>query len=332
MADYSPDTDPRSSNSLIRAYLASKQMQPGNPNYAQAVRTALSANAANPGLIPGLVNSTPSTEADDQAAMAAARHGIGGNSRGAGLPIPPIPPGAPPPGGGGGGGGDTSAPPPSGGGGPSDDEISSALLASAIASGGGAGALLMKRALANRKPATPAAPHIAGVEGPGGQFELPLEGGKGAAPPRQGELPLQGGGPRVNQPELPLFGGGGPQQGDLFGPRSAAAPAAPVPPAPPAGPRSDIPFDAQGKPVYGGSPRGQPVQAPPITVHTGQPITSVEQFTAANPGASIPAPDPAVVSAPPQITDTVPAIDEAGARVRKPGRARASRARVPPRV
>jgi hypothetical protein len=205
MADYSPDTDPRSSNSLIRAYLASKQMQPGNPNYAQAVRTALSANAANPGLIPGLVNSTPSTEADDQAAMAAARHGIGGNSRGAGLPIPPIPPGAPPPGGGGGGGGDTSAPPPSGGGGPSDDEISSALLASAIASGGGAGALLMKRALGNRKPATPAVPHVAGVEGPGGQFELPLEGGKGAAPPRQGELPLQGGGPRVNQPELPLL-------------------------------------------------------------------------------------------------------------------------------
>jgi hypothetical protein len=306
MADYSPDTDPRSSNSLIRAYLASKQMQPGNPNYAQAVRTALSANAANPGLIPGLVNSTPSTEADDQAAMAAARHGIGGNSRGAGLPIPPIPPGAPT-GGGGGGGGDTSAPPPSGGGGPSDDEISSALLASAIASGGGAGALLMKRALANRKPATPAVPHVAGVEGPGGQFELPLEGGKGAAPPRQGELPLQGGGPRVNQPELPLVGGGGPQQGDLFGPRSATAPAAPV-------------------------PRGQPVQAPPITVHTGQPITSVEQFTAANPGASIPAPDPAVVPAPPQITDTVPAIDEAGARVKKPGRARASRARLPPRI
>jgi hypothetical protein len=289
MADYSPDTDPRSSNSLIRAYLASKQMQPGNPNYAQAVRTALSANAANPGTIPGLMNSTPSTEADDQAAMAAARHGIGGNSGAVARAAPPARPELPDSapgsetrvggtGGGTGAGGNTSAP-------PTGDELSNALVAAAIASGAGGAGLLMNQLWKNRSPSASAtAPPVAGVEGPGGQFELPLEGGKGTAPLRQGELPLQGG-PRVNQPELPLSGGSGAQQGDLFGPRVAPGPAAPV---------------------------------PPITVHTSpQPITSVEQFTAANPGASIPAPDPAVVPPPPQVTDTVPE-NRPTVRARKP--------------
>ena len=85
MAEYNPDTDPRSSNNLIRAYLASKGIQPNMPGYAQSVRTALEANA-NPntrGTIPGLVNSTPSTEADDQAAMAArsALRGSGGGGQ-----------------------------------------------------------------------------------------------------------------------------------------------------------------------------------------------------------------------------------------------------------
>jgi hypothetical protein len=63
-------------------------LQPTSEN----VRRALEGNAANPGLIPGLVNSTPSTEADDQAAMARARAGSGGGGSTSALPTPPVPP------------------------------------------------------------------------------------------------------------------------------------------------------------------------------------------------------------------------------------------------
>src|SRR4051812_24325363 len=90
MPEFNTDTDPRGSNSLIRSYLASKGLQSNGEN----IRRALEGNAANSGLIPGLVNSTPSTEADDQAAMAAAargRAGAGGGNTSA-LPTPPLPP------------------------------------------------------------------------------------------------------------------------------------------------------------------------------------------------------------------------------------------------
>src|SRR3954453_4765479 len=102
MADYDPSTDPRSSNSLIHGYLASK----GLPLTAENVRRALEANNANPGMIKNsassLVNSLPSTEAEDQAAMAARAGGRAGG--GSNVPTPPVPPAT----GGGGGGGDTS--------------------------------------------------------------------------------------------------------------------------------------------------------------------------------------------------------------------------------
>jgi hypothetical protein len=83
MADYNPDTDPRSSNSLIRAYLASKGYDLNGGN----VRRAVEGNAANPGLIPGLVNSRPSTDAEDQAAMAAHSALRGGGGRAVSLPV-----------------------------------------------------------------------------------------------------------------------------------------------------------------------------------------------------------------------------------------------------
>src|SRR3954464_347985 len=102
MSDYDPSKDPRSSNALIQAYLASKGLQPTGDN----VRRALEGNNANPGMIKGLMNSLPSTEAEDQAAMAAARGRASGGG-GSSIPVPPVPPA----GGGGGGGGNTSAAP-----------------------------------------------------------------------------------------------------------------------------------------------------------------------------------------------------------------------------
>lgn len=235
MSDYNPDADPRSATSLVRQYLATQGMQPSNPNYAQAVRTALSANAANPGMIHNDA-STLINQGLPAATAAPVSGGGGGGGGGRGIPTPPIPPGAETVRG---GESTTSAAPTvaGGGGAPTGDELNSAMIAAAIGAGTGAGAYGLKRLWQNRAGAS--AP-VSAAPAPG------------------------------------------------------AAPAVPLP-----GPRVDTQFDPQGKPAYSGGPRGQPVEpvpaAPASAALPVQPITSVEQFRAANPGAAVAVPStPAV--------------------------------------
>ena len=116
MPDYNPDSDPRSSNVLIQSYLMSKGITPGMPGYAQSVRTALEANAANPGLIQDYASTLYNGGPPD----ADARRGAARASSGPGIPTPPIPPPA----------GNTSAqptsaqpPPPAASGGLPPDEF-----------------------------------------------------------------------------------------------------------------------------------------------------------------------------------------------------------------
>jgi hypothetical protein len=300
MSDYDPSKDPRSSSSLIQAYLASKGLQPTGEN----VRRALEANNANPGMIKNsassLVNSLPSTEAEDQAAMAARGHG------GSGLPTPPIPPGAnrelpdsaggsetrvggtggTGAGGGAGGGGSstTSAAPTGGGGGvsvaPAEDELSNALIAAAIGGGTGLAANRMRQVWQNRSPSsTP----VTAVEPP------------------------------------------------------AAAVAAPAEPLP--GPRVGTQFDAQGKPAYSGGPRGQlppsvpatpsPAPAPSQAITPPDAFVDPELTRRLNAGTPVPGPTAEQIKANP-MTASVPAAEVAPTGTRAPrARVRAPRVKIP---
>ena len=78
--------DAMSPTTMVLNYLKARGYQPTSEN----VRRALEANMRDPGVITGLRSDRGATEAEDQAAMAAARGGgRGGGSR---LPVPPIPP------------------------------------------------------------------------------------------------------------------------------------------------------------------------------------------------------------------------------------------------
>jgi hypothetical protein len=377
MSDYNPASDPRSANSLIHAYLASKGLQPTGEN----VRRALEANAAHPGMISSpeggqLFNQSPG-------AAGAAVRGPGGS----GIPTPPVPssfdepgsvlPGAPS---GpsrdsasgsetrvGGTGGSTSAPPvappavqpgasrptpgapaspappvggtangpslgqqilsgltnafsssqdaqptmPSGGGssaGLTNDELNNALIASALGTAGAGGAYMAH--LWNTRKLEP--PMDANK-----QVQMDLRGGSGTAPPRQGDLPLQGGGSRVNQPELPLQGGGSRPQGDLFNPRpppGALPPAQPatVPP-PPAPSQAVRPPNAFVDPALTNRLNAGPLPTLPAQPVPPQPVITPDQFRAQNPGT---------VNVPPaEVAPTAP-------RARAP-RVRVGRIRAP---
>src|SRR5580765_3157150 len=72
--------DQLSPTTLVMKYLQSKGVSPNMPNYGAQVRAALDANNKDPTLIPGLRNDRPATEAEDQAAMAAAKGGRSGGS------------------------------------------------------------------------------------------------------------------------------------------------------------------------------------------------------------------------------------------------------------
>lgn len=295
MSGYNPDTDPQSSNSLIRAYLASK----GVPLNGENVRRALEANNANAGTIPGLVNSLPSTEAEDQAAMAAARGrgGAAGSGIGATRGTTASPNQV--------AGQDTSAAPGAESGGSGDDSQFPWLAAAA----GGAGAAL--------------APILSRLRGGGSQTRVPAtatEPGMDLGDIRlslnRPELagPVDVGGAQVNlgrqaQPRL-LPNAAQPSIGSsvLAGePLSIGAPA----------PQLAAPQSADGRPVANPNEpipmRGPgPPDVIPLPGQRVQPIQTPDQFIANNP-----------------ITGNVPAIEVAPSGTRAPRRARAARVRVP---
>ena len=88
MADTQLVDDPLSPTTIIRQYLMQNKMPLTPENY----RRALEGNANNPGLIPGLRNNAPTSEAQDQADMKAAAPRSRGSDRGRQpLPTPPLP-------------------------------------------------------------------------------------------------------------------------------------------------------------------------------------------------------------------------------------------------
>jgi hypothetical protein len=303
MADYNPGTDPQSSNSLIRAYLASKGLQANGEN----VRRALEANYANRGTIPGLVNSLPSTEAEDQAAMAAARHGIGGNSRGAGIPTPPNPAGT---------SGlplaqqDTSAAPGSASDGSGDGEGFPWLAAAAGGAGAAMAPLLSRlaggRSSQTRVPATATEP---GMDL--GDIRLSLNRPELAGPVDVGGAQVNLG--RQAQPRL-LPNAAQPSLGAGIVNGEPLSIGAPAPQLPAPAPQLAAPQTVDGRPV------ANPNEPIPLSRPGAPDVIELPKNRVRVQAGSGPVP------AEPQITDTVPAIDTPStARVRKP---RASRARV----
>lgn len=287
MPEYNPDTDPRSSNTLIRAYLASK----GLPLNGENVRRAMEANNANAGTIPGLVNSLPSTEAEDQAAMAAARGGGGGGGGGA-RTAPAAPatlPAAQQ---------DTSAPPGAATPG-SDGDDGSWLLPLAA---GGAGAAL--------------APLLNRLRGSGAS-NTRVPGGPGQPGMDIGNVSLS-----LNRPQLPPPVDVGGAQVNLGRQPRLLSNAAP--PSLGAG-------IVNGEPLSIGAPA--PQLAAPQSMDARPVANPNEPMPMRGPGPPpvIPLPAPPVVAPPPQLTDTVPAIDAVSPRVKTP-RTRAPRARVSARI
>lgn len=182
---------------------------------------------------------------------------------------------------------------PSGGGssaGLTNDELNRALIASAFGTAGASGAY-MAHQWNTRRPEPPMDANK--------QVQMDLRGGSGTAPPRQGELVLQGGGPRVNQPELPLQGGGSRPQGDLFNPRpppGALPPSQPatVPPAP-APSQPILPPDAFVDPAL--TRRLNAFTPVPGSEVPPQSIITPDQLRAQNPGtANVPAAEVAPTS------------------------------------
>lgn len=297
MPEYDPATDPRSSNSLIHGYLASK----GLPLTSENVSRALAANVANRGTIPGLINSSPSTEEEDQAAVAAARGG-GGGARAAARTQPAVPASA-----------DTSAAPAANM--PTDDgsglPLWQQILMGAATGAGYAGSRLLGRN-AGKQP---------GV-GETGQPDVRLELNRPALeapsqPAIVGDKPasLRLGGPEVNpgvagveQPRLLPSAArvgqlSGPEaQFQVTGPQAPQQLAAPLDARPTANPDVAIP-----------APRPAAPDVIPLPGARTQPIVSPEQFQAVNPGAA--------VNANP-VTGNVPM------EAASPVRARAPRARV----
>jgi hypothetical protein len=305
MSDYDPSKDPRSSNALINAYLASKGLQPTGEN----VRRALEGNNANPGMIKGLVNSLPSTEAEDQAAMATrAGSRAGGGSN---IPAPPVPPA------GGGGGGDTSAAP----GAPATDSSSWPLWQQILAGAATGLGFVGGSRLGNKKGAA-AEPGVGETGLPDVRLSLnrpeiassPAQIGNEAGTVRLGGTAAESNVAGLTQPRL-LPSAASPQlsgpdaQFQVGGPETPKQLTAPNDARPVADPDVAIP--------------GQRPAAPEVVALPGsrvQPIQSPDQFTAANPGANVT----------PQLTDNVPAIDTISPRAK--GRTRAPRVRVTPRI
>jgi hypothetical protein len=170
--------DALSPTTLVLNYLKARGYTPSTEN----VRRALEANARDPGVIGGLRSDTAATDADDKAAMAAARGNAGGGAGGGDsrpMPVPPIPPtgGAP----------NTSAAPA-----PSDGSVSSSLGDRIIA---GLGAVL---------PSAASALLGRGGPPPGATGGIPAPGGPGGPPQLGGpQLSPQLGGPEVGAPQLP---------------------------------------------------------------------------------------------------------------------------------
>lgn len=174
--------DALSPTTQVLNYLKARGYTPSTEN----VRRALEANQRDPGVIGGLRSDTAATEADDQAAMAAARGGGANAGGGAGsrpLPIPPIPPtgGAP----------NTSAPPAPGGGITGD-------LGSKIIAGLGAVLPSALSALLPRSgaPAAPGGMPAPGVTAGAPQLTGPIDGAPQLpAPPAQLAPPPPGASP-----------------------------------------------------------------------------------------------------------------------------------------
>lgn len=357
MADYNPDTDPRSSNSLIHGYLQSK----GLPLTSENVRRALEANAQNPGMIRNdaskLYNGLPATEAEDQAAMAAAaanrapasaaRPGASNPSMNDGQNMNPNTSASPNSGGGGGGSGGSNT-----GGGGGGLDFSSMPWLESILTGGAVGAGYgASRLFGNRSPGTAATPNAPGV--PAVNLAPPAE--TGGMRPTQGPvdritLPeneysrvvpqLNGTSNRLTSPEMPLLGdephfvmtARGPQPA-LGGsaPQQAIGAPAPQLEAPRLqitgpGPQADVrPQAVPEQPIALPGSRVQPITQAPV----GQPVQlSAPQMP--QPGTAPPTTNtPMVTNAPTAESPTAAAINKAIAGDAPAPRARAPRARAP---
>lgn len=271
MPEYNPDTDPRSSNSLIKGYLSSQ----GLPLTSENVSRALAANVANRGTIKGLVNSSPSTEEEDQAAMAAAR---GGGARAAAPAQPAAPASA-----------DTSAAPAANV--PTDDgsglPLWQQILMGAATGAGYAGSRLLGRNAGKQ-------PGVGETGQPDVRLELnrpaleapsqPAIVGDKPASLRLGGADVNSGVAGVEQPRLLPSAGrlgqlSGPEaQFQVTGPQAPQQLAAPLDARPTANPDVAIP-----------APRPAAPDVIPLPGARTQPIVSPEQFQAVNPGATNPA-------------------------------------------
>jgi hypothetical protein len=302
MAEYNPDTDPRSSNVLIQSYLMSKGITPGMPGYAQSVRTALEANAANPGLIQDYA----STLYNGAPPGADASRGAAPRAGGPGIPTPPIPPPA----------GNTSAQPapPAASGGLPPDEFH--------------GLPMLRPGQDGEPPPSNAPPG----GGPGGVPPAPVTPtvGAGIPPPDMSiaqqallGIPLIGGGYAASRALSAPTVGPGSSQLQIAGPSAAASPAlaGPTPQAQLEGPKPPlmIGHDPTATPMLNASAQPDPLQAAldRATSTVGREPAPVTAPSAPDQGASAAAAEGGA-AAPERAAEKVKRVRSRAPRVRAP--------------
>jgi hypothetical protein len=303
MPDYNPDTDPRSSNVLIQSYLLSKGITPGMPGYAQSVRTALNANAANPGLINDYA-STLTNEAPPSADATGRPRPRGP----AALPTPPIPP----------------LPMAQ-----QDTGNTSAQPTSALPN---EPPLPMLRPGANGPDGGPLPGGGPGGGGPGGVPPAPVTPtvGAGIPPPDMSiaqqallGIPLIGGGYAASKALSAPTVGPGSGQLQIAGPGAAAAPAltGPPPQAQLEGPKPPlmITHDPTATPMLSAPAQPDPLQAAldRATSTTGREPVPVTAPSAPDQGAA-PAAGEATAAAPERAAEKVKRVRSRAPRVRAP--------------